>query len=136
MSVTHPSRTNLIWEDDGPSRIRGYIADPKTTVFIIERHPTKPYRGSMTGAVIPDDKEGSDGLLGNALISWLKPRAAQYLREYELRTFERLLAQVDGERISSGSEIWVLPDKKMILQSPAMVKIVPEEPSPRGGWMP
>jgi hypothetical protein len=136
-TATNSTRTEIIWEDDGPDRIRGYIANPKTTLFIIERHPTKRYRGCMTGAVIPDDDEGLDGLLGNALISWLQGFAApNYLREFELRTFERLLAQVEGERLSSGATIWILPDKKMTLQSPAMVKVIPEGPSPRGGWMP
>lgn len=71
------------WEDDGPDRIRGYVDNPKTTLFIIERHPTKPYRGRMTGAVIPDEDEKPDGLLGNALISWLQGCAApMYLNEF------------------------------------------------------
>jgi len=80
----------LKWEDDGPDRIRGYMDSPKTTLFIIERHPTKPYRGRMTGAVIPDEEEKPDGILSNALISWLMGCAAPgYLRDFE----DRLLAR-------------------------------------------
>lgn len=82
-SVMGNPMTGLHWEDVSPERIHGYISNPKTTLFIIERNPTKPYRGRMTGAIIPDDEETPDGLLGNALITWLKPRAAQYLREFE-----------------------------------------------------
>ncbi len=81
--------TPILWEDDGQGAIRGYIAEPRTTLFIIERHPTKPYRGRMTGAVIPDEDEKPDGLLSNALITWLQGCAApQYLKEFE----DRLLA--------------------------------------------
>ena len=75
--------TTLQWEDDGQGLIRGFIGNPKITLFIIERNPQKPYRGRMTGAIIPDDEEAPDGLLGNALISWLQPQAAIYLREFQ-----------------------------------------------------
>lgn len=92
------SGSTILWEDDGPDRIRGYMPEPKTTLFIIERHPTKPYRGRMTGAVIPDEDEKPDGILGNALISWLQGFAApMYLREFEDRLIER--------RSSSNAEV-------------------------------
>lgn len=89
--------STILWEDDGPDRIRGYMPEPKTTLFIIERHPTKPYRGRMTGAVIPDEDEQPDGLLGNALVSWLQGCAApMYLREFE----DRLLARRSSSNIA------------------------------------
>lgn len=73
------------WEDDG-ELIRGYIDEPRMTLFIIERHPTKPYRGRMTGAVIPDEDERIGGLLQDALITWLQGSAAPgYLREFKAR---------------------------------------------------
>jgi len=83
------SGSTILWDDAGDI-IRGYIDNPKTTLFIIERRPDKPHRGRMTGAVIPDEDEKPDGLLGNALISWLQGCAApMYLREFE----DRLLAR-------------------------------------------
>jgi len=85
LSVTHGSAP-ILWEDDGRGIIRGYLTEPRTTLFIIERHPTKPYRGRMTGAVIPDEDEKTDGILSNALISWLQGCAApQYLAEFHAR---------------------------------------------------
>lgn len=80
------SGSAILWEEDGPDRIRGYMPEPKTTLFIIERNPKKPYRGRMTGALIPDEEETPDGILANALISWLQGVAAPgYLREFEDR---------------------------------------------------
>lgn len=104
----------LKWEDDGPDRIRGYIDSPKTTLFIIERHPTKPYRGRMTGAVIPDEDEKPDGLLANALISWLQGCAApSYLREFEDRILARRGSAIRYEawRHPTEENTWSKPHK-------------------------
>jgi hypothetical protein len=88
--------STILWDDAG-DLIRGYIDNPKTTLFIIERRPDKPHRGRMTGAVIPDEDEHPDGLLGNALISWLQGCAApMYLREFE----DRLLARRSSSNVA------------------------------------
>jgi hypothetical protein len=98
LSVTTGSAL-ILWEDDGQGIIRGYLSDPRTTLFIIERHPTKPYRGRMTGAVIPDEDEKPDGLLANALITWLQGCAApQYLTEFEDRLLARRSALQNTKR--------------------------------------
>lgn len=76
----------LQWEDDGPDWIRGFLAvDPKTTLFLIERNPEKPYRGRLTGGVIPDDEDGKE-TNANALISFLQGVAApMYLEDFRNR---------------------------------------------------
>lgn len=100
--------SEILWEDDGPDRIRGYITAPKTTLFIIERNPEKPYRGRMTGAVIPDEDEHPDGLLGNALISWLQGCAARmYLREFE----DRIIARRNARETTPAAITSALADK-------------------------
>lgn len=88
VAKTAPVHFPLVWEDAG-EWLRGHLeGGPQTTLFLIQRNPEKPDRGTMTGGVIPDDEDGK-GTNENALLSWLQDCAAQmYLNDFR----ERLLA--------------------------------------------
>ena len=64
-----------------PNVLQGYRpSQPETTLFRIELHPTKPHRGWLFGAFIPDSHERTDWTFG--LVVALKVNAESYMREW------------------------------------------------------
>lgn len=61
--------------------LQGYRpSQPGTTLFRIELHPTKPHRGWLFGAFIPDSHERTDWTFG--LVVALKVNAESYMRDW------------------------------------------------------
>ena len=68
----HPTEANVL---------QGYLhSHPGTTLFRIELHPTKPHRGWLFGAFIPDSHERTDWTYG--LVVALKVNAESYMRAW------------------------------------------------------
>jgi hypothetical protein len=73
----------LEWSEPNERGVmRGWIKGiPETTMFLIRINKNNAERGTMTGALVPDDGDGK-GPLENGLIFSLKSLAASYVEDF------------------------------------------------------